>query len=140
MLPATGCPTTTAVSSVGSPRSSPASLDFISTALEAYYTAAPVSARLQSRCAEKPKAEVYPVLRLHIEVIYDPNIGTRDRLPVCNPNPNRVKETEKGPGVADVTGTPVTTATAWGKVLVRQEKKRVPYGSKQRRGSLTLNP
>ena len=36
-------------------------------------------------------------------------------MPLCNPNPNRVKEKGKGPGVADVTGTPVTTATAWGK-------------------------
>ena len=79
-------------------------------------------------------------LRLHRKVHYDSNNGTRDRLPVCNPNPNRVKETKKGPGVADVTGTPVTTATARGKVPVRQEKKRVPYGSEQRRGSLTLNP
>ena len=87
----------------------------MSTALEAYYTVAPASVRLQSRCAEEPKAEVYPVLRLHTKVIYDPNIGSRARLPVCNPNPNWVKETEKGPGVADVTGTPVTTATARGK-------------------------
>ena len=71
---------------------------------------------------------------------HDPNISIRARLPVCNPNPNRVKEMEKGPGVADVTGTPITTATARGKVSVRQEKKRVPYGSEQRRGSLTLNP
>ena len=77
-------------------------------------------------------------LRLHRKVHNDPNIGSRARLLVCNPNPNRVKETEKGPGVADVTGTPVTSATARGKVLVRQEKKRVPYGSEQRRGSLTL--
>ena len=52
-------------------------------------------------------------LRLHREIhIYDPNIGTRARLPLCDSNPNRVKEMEKGPGVAEVTGTPVTTATA----------------------------
>ena len=69
-------------------------------------------------------------LRLHREIhIYDPNIGTRARLPLCDSNPNRVKEMEKGPGVADVTGTPITTATARGKVSVRQEKKRVPYRS-----------
>ena len=46
----------------------------MSTALEAYYTVAPASVRLQSRCAEEPKAEVYPVLRLHREVMFDPNI------------------------------------------------------------------
>jgi len=76
----------------------------------------------------------------YTKVHNDPNIGIGARLLVCNPNPNRVKETEKGQGVADVTRTPVTTATARGKVPVRQEKKRVPYGSEQRRGSLTLNP
>jgi len=48
-----GCPTT-AISSAGSSRSSPAPLDFISTALEAYYTAALVFARLQPRLAEEP--------------------------------------------------------------------------------------
>ena len=75
----------------------------------------------------------------HREVMIDPNNGTRARLPLCNPNPNRVKEKGKGPGVVDVTGIPVTTATARGKrcrtaVLTgaRQEKNRSVFGSEKK--------
>ena len=34
---------------------------------------------------------------------YDPNNGTRARLPVCNPNPNRIKAKKRVTGVADIT-------------------------------------
>ena len=62
--------------------------------------------------------------------IYDPNNGTRARLPLCNPNPNRVKEKRSKTGVADVTdyrspppprGEKCHTAVLTG---VRQENKR----------------
>jgi len=43
---------------------------------------------------------------------------------VCNPNPNRVKANLKETGVADVTGTPVTTATKRGKVPHRRLRQR----------------
>ena len=40
----------------------------------------------------------------HREVhIYDPNKGIRDRLQLCNPNPNRVKAKKRVTGVADIT-------------------------------------
>ena len=60
----------------------------------------------------------------------DSNNGTRARLPLCNPNPNRVKEKRSKTGVADVTdyrspppprGEKCHTAVLAG---VRQENKR----------------
>ena len=75
-----------------------------------------------------------PDLRLHREVhICDPNIGIGARLPLCDSNPNRVKEMEKGPGVAEVTGTPVTTATAREKCRTDTARKnRSVFGSEKK--------
>ena len=78
-----------------------------------------------------------PDLRLHREVhIYDPNIGTRDRLPLCDSNPNQVKETEKGPGVAEVTGTLILTGLKKGgkeNVSAFDEQSRTLYQKRNQR-------
>ena len=60
VLPATGCPTNLTIVSA-------APLDFISTALDAYYTVAPASTLLLRRNREKGE-EAYPDLRLHRKV------------------------------------------------------------------------
>ena len=61
----------------------------------------------------------------HREVIIDPNNGTRARLPLCNPNPNRVKEERKSGRGGGCHWNPVTTATARG-------KRTDPFGSEKR--------
>jgi len=82
--------------------------------LDAYYAAAPASTLLLRRNRERRGGLPNP--RLHTEVhTNDSNIGTRARLPLCNPNPNRVKaklQRDRGGGRYCL---PVTTATAWGK-------------------------
>ena len=65
VLPATGCPTNLTVASA-------APLDFISTALDAYYTAAPASTLLLRR--NKERARRLTRIYGYTEIIYDPNI------------------------------------------------------------------
>ena len=68
---------------------------------------------------------------------------------MCNPNPNRVKEKEKGPGVADVTGTRSPPPPRGGKKMnaplfytgAQQEQKRSVFGSEKRKGKRDIkNP
>ena len=89
--------------------------------------------RLPMRC-NRERRGAYPNLRVTQRYqSNDPNIGTRARLPLCDSNPNRVKETEKGSGVAEVTGTPVTTATAREKCRTNTARKnRSVFGSEKK--------
>ena len=98
------------------------------------------------RSRNRERRGAYPNLRVTQRYTHaDSNIGTRDRLPLCDSNPNRVKETEKGPGVAEVTGTPVTTATAREKCRTDTARKnRSGFGSKKKKSGFgfgrTLRP
>ena len=128
------CPTTAVASLQGHHRtavSPPAPLDFTATSLDVFYTAAPASTRCGAS-TEKTRRGL-PDLRLHRGTHYDSNNGIRARLPLCDSNPNRVKETEKGPRVAEVTGTPVTTATAREKCRTDTARKnRSVFGSEKK--------
>ena len=120
----------------------------------------PASTLLLCRNSERREGSSLDLRVTHTEVlIIDPNNGTRARLPLCNPNPNRVKEERKRDRGGGRHCLPVTTATAGGgrwphrcSTLAhgknrkdpcldqrRREKNRThPFGSEQRRGSLTL--
>ena len=74
----------------------------------------------------------------HRKVHIDTNNGTRARLQVCNPNPNRVKEKEKGPGVADVTGTRSPPPPRGGKkstvVLTGAQQEKIRVWIREKKG------
>jgi len=109
----------------------------------------PASTLLLCRNSERREGSSPDLRVTHTEVlIIDPNNGTRARLPLCNPNPNRVKEKRSKTGVADVTdyrspppphGEKCHTAVLTG---VREENKRRTsvFGSEKRKGKGSQEP
>ena len=94
------CPTKLTVAPAGFHRST-AAPPTSSTPLQRRLPAAVLLSQGEWR---SPKGEDYPDLRLHTDVhIYDSNNGIRAWLPLCNPNPNRVKAKKRVTGVANIT-------------------------------------
>ena len=103
VLPAMGCPTTPPSPLQGLHRSTAAPPDRC-LATEPELPPTPASTLLLCRNSERREGSSPDLRVTHTEIlIIDSNNGIRARLPLCNPNPNRVKETKKRPRVAEVT-------------------------------------